>query len=71
MTHTNSSNSYIRDVAVTAVAVTGTAELYFYELVTVTPFVANTWIGVELKSEVWPLSLIKHLTLTFVNLIFF
>ena len=52
MTHTNSSNSYIRDVAVTAVAVTGTAELFFYELVTVTPFVANTWIGAEFMSDV-------------------
>ena len=51
MTHTNSERK-IRDVAVTAVAVTGTAEPFLYELVT---YVANTWKGAEFRSEVWSL----------------
>ena len=45
----------IRDVAVTAVAVTGTAEPFLYELVTVAPYVANLWKGAEFRSEVWSL----------------
>ena len=40
MTHTHSKGK-IRDVAVTAEAVTGTAEPFLYELVTVAPYVGK------------------------------
>ena len=43
-------------IAVTAEAVTGTAEPFLYELVTVAPYVANTWKGAEFRSEVWSLT---------------